>query len=274
VVTRGAVVKQPPRARAALASPTASDYLVEVFPVDTAVVLAAGRGSRLGALTAALPKPLLAVAGRPIVAHVLTGLVRAGVRRAIVITGYRAAQIEEALGDGSALGLSLAYRRQPHADGTARSLLLAESAIDVEAFVLCWGDVLVPTAFYGELLAAFAAHPCDVLLAANPVDDPWRGAALYVDEAWRVTRLEEKPPRGMSTTRWNNAGIMVLRRAVFDYARRVAPSSRGEYEFPEAVAEMIRDGRAVYARPVHGPWADVGTPEDLAAAHALFAGEP
>ncbi len=242
--------------------------------VDTAVVLAAGRGTRLGALTAATPKPLLAVAGRPMVAHVLTGLAGAGVRRAVVVTGYRAAQIEAALGDGTACGLSLVYRRQPHADGTARALLLAESAIDADAFALCWGDVLVPAAFYGEMLAAFAAHPCDALLAANPVDDPWRGAALYVDEAWRVSRLEEKPPRGTSTTGWNNAGIMVLRRAVFDYARRLSPSARGEYELPEAIAAMIRDGCAVYARPVRGPWADVGTPEDLAAAQALFAGEP
>ena len=262
------------RRRRALALARTTDYPRAVPPVDTAVVLAAGRGARLGALTATTPKPLLAVAGRPIVVRVLSGLARAGVRRAVVVTGYRAEQVERVLGDGGAFGLTVAYCRQPTPDGTARALLLGEAALEADTIVVCWGDVLVPPAFYAELLAAYAARPCDALLAANAVDDPWRGAALYVDDAWRVTRLEEKPPRGTSTTVWNNAGIMVVRRLIFAYARRLLPSPRGEYELPEAIANMIRDGRAVRALPVRGAWADIGTPEDLAAVQHLFAGEP
>ena len=239
--------------------------------IDTAVVLAAGRGTRMGALTATTPKPLLAVAGEPIVARVLRGLARAGVRRAVVVTGYLGEQIEAALGDGHALGLALAYRRQERPDGTARALLLAEDLIGGAPFALSWGDILVPTAFYGELLAAFARQPCDAQIAVNAVDDPWRGGAVYVDDEWRVSRLEEKPPRGTSTTGWNNAGIMAFAPVALDYARRLAPSPRGEYELPQAVAQMVRDGRDVRAVPVRGPWSDVGTPEDLAAAQTLFA---
>jgi NDP-sugar pyrophosphorylase family protein len=239
--------------------------------IDTAVVLAAGRGTRMGALTATTPKPLLAVAGQPIVARVLRGLARGGVRRAVVVTGYLGEQIEAALGDGRALGLSLSYRRQERPDGTARALLLAEELIAGAPFVVSWGDILVPTAFYGELLTVFARRPCDAQLAVNAVDDPWRGAAVYVDADWRVDRLEEKPPRGTSTTGWNNAGIMAFAPIALDYARRLTPSPRGEYELPGAVAQMVRDGRHVRAVPVRGPWSDVGTPEDLAAAQAVFA---
>ncbi|MDX2167148.1 MAG: sugar phosphate nucleotidyltransferase [Deltaproteobacteria bacterium] len=240
--------------------------------MTSAVVLAAGRGSRMGALTATTPKPLLAVAGRPLIAHVLGGLAAAGVRRAVVVTGYLGAQLEAALGDGSALGLALTYRRQQQADGTARALLLAADALDDAPFVVCWGDILVPAGFYGEFVARFAARPCDAQLAVNAVDDPWRGAAVYVDADGRVTRLEEKPPRGSSTTGWNNAGIMLFTPLVLDYARRLTPSARGEYELPQAVTQMVRDGRHVTAVPVRGPWSDVGTPDDLAAAQALFAG--
>jgi dTDP-glucose pyrophosphorylase len=242
--------------------------------MTTAVVLAAGRGTRMGSLTAATPKPLLAVAGRALIEHVLSGLALAGVQRAIVVTGYRGEQIEAALGDGRRLGLDIAYRRQAHPDGTARAVLLAEPLVGSAPFVLSWGDILVPPSFYSELVANFAARPCDALLAVNEVEDPWQGAAVYLDPSGRVTRLEEKPPRGSSTTHWNNAGVMLLRSAIFDYARRIAPSPRGEYELPQAVAAMVGDGRLVRGLAVRGYWSDVGTPADLVEAERRIASQP
>ena len=109
----------------------------------------------------------------------------------------------------------------------------------------------------------FAARPSDALLAVNRVDDPWRGAAVYVAEGGRVERIVEKPPRGTSTTQWNNAGIFVLDPVALDYAARLMPSSRREYELPQAIAAMVADGRRVFALPVLGFWSDVGTPADL-----------
>ena len=242
--------------------------------METAVVLAAGRGTRMGVLTASTPKPLLPVGGQPIISHVLRGLAAAGLRRAAVITGYLGEQIEAALGDGAGLGLQISYCRQTQAEGTARALLLAEALVGPAPCVVSWGDILVPPAFYAELAAAFAARPCAALLAVNRVDDPWAGAAVYADADGRVTRLVEKPPRGTSTTQWNNAGIMAFAPQVFDYARAVPRSPRGEYELPQAVARMIADGQLVRALPVRGPWSDVGTAADLAAAEHLFAAAP
>jgi NDP-sugar pyrophosphorylase family protein len=237
----------------------------------TVVVLAAGRGTRMGALTASTPKPLLSVAGRPLIEHVLGGFAAAGVQRAVVVTGYLGGAVEAALGDGAQLGLHIDYCRQERADGTARALLLAAPLLGAAPFALSWGDILVARGFYAELLAAFAQRPCDAQLAVNPVDDPWRGAAVYVDDDWRVRRIDEKPPRGTARTGWNNAGVLVLTPLALDYARRLAPSPRGEYELPQAIAQMVRDGCDVRAVPVRGPWLDVGTPEDLAAAQTLFA---
>ncbi len=231
-----------------------------------AVILAAGRGTRMGALTAATPKPLLLLNGQPIIEHILTGLRGAGVDEAVVITGYRGEQIEAHLGDGSRFGMRLSYRRQQTPDGTARALLLARNAAATGPFVLSWGDIVIEPHNYIALTAAFNRHPCDALLMVNEVDDPWRGAAVYVDAAWRVTDLIEKPLRGSSHTRWNNAGIFVLTPRIYTYAERLRPSPRGEYELPQAIAAMIADGCVVRAHPVRGFWSDLGTPEDLAAA--------
>ena len=231
-----------------------------------AVILAAGRGTRMGALTATTPKPLLPLCGRPIIEHILLGLRTAEVRDAVIVTGYRAEQIEAHLGDGAALGMRLSYRRQARPEGTARALQLARAAVGERPFVLTWGDVVIDAAEYRAVLDEFERAPCDVLLTLNQVDDPWRGAAVYVDERWRVTQLIEKPPRGTSRTRWNNAGVCVCTPRIFGYAARLPPSERGEYELPQAVAAMLADGCTVRALPLRGFWSDLGSPEDLAAA--------
>lgn len=228
-----------------------------------AVLLAAGCGTRMGALTETCPKPLLPVAGRPLIEHIITGFAAADVRDLVIVTGYRGEQIEAALGDGARLGVHITYRRQTTAAGTAHALLLGRDALADEPFALSWGDILVQPEFYAALVRRFRTRPCDALLALNAVDDPWAGAAVYVDGTGRVSRIVEKPPRGSSTTRWNNAGVFVFDPLVLDYVARLRPSARGEYELPQAIAAMAADGRAVYSLPITGYWSDVGTPDDL-----------
>jgi NDP-sugar pyrophosphorylase family protein len=224
----------------------------------------------MGALTASTPKPLLPLCGRPIIEHVLRGLHAAGVRQTILVTGYRGERIESALGDGSRLGMRLCYRRQERPEGTARALLLARQDLDEQPFALSWGDVVVDRPEYAAAFDAFSRKPCDALLTVNRTDDPWRGAAVSVDDDWRVTALVEKPRRGTSQTPWNNAGIFVLTPIVFDYAERLRASARGEYELPQALAAMVAEGRAVRAHPIRGFWSDLGTPADLAAAESAL----
>jgi dTDP-glucose pyrophosphorylase len=188
-----------------------------------------------------------------------------------VVVGYRGEAIERALGQGAALGVSIVYRRQDQPEGTARALLCAREDVGGAPFLLTWGDVLVEGGFYREIVAAYRASPCDVLLAVNEVDDPWRGAAVEVEPAGRVLSIVEKPPRGSSRTRWNHAGVLVLDPLVLDYAERAPLSPRGEHELPWAIAAMIEDGREVRAIPVRGVWRDLASPRDLAAAERALA---
>ena len=238
-----------------------------------AVLLAAGLGTRLGALTKDRPKPLLEVAGKPLIAHIVGGLINAGLREFVVVVGHLGEQIEQWCATFATQnpGVTIQTIRQQYLNGTAGAMLVARNVLaSGDRFVLGWGDVLMDRANYQRFAATSHRTDCDLLLAVNDIDDPWRGAAAYVDSKMRVTRLVEKPPPGSSSTRWNCAGLFSASRTLFDYLDRLVPSSRGELELPQAIAAMIAAGRMVRAFQVQGFWSDVGTPDDLAWARAHF----
>ena len=241
--------------------------------IRKAILLAGGRGKRLGAFTAHTPKPMLEVAGAPIIAHLLEALAQAGIERAIVVTGYLGEQIEEFCRrfERERGELAITTVRQPVLDGTGGAMLAAAACIEAEeSFVFGWGDVLMDHEFYRRFIMQASTLDYDLLLAVNRVKDPYAGAAVYVDAEMRVERLVEKPPPGASTTNWNNAGLFASNAAFIEYVRRLKPSPRGELELPAAISAMIEDCRIVRAAELRGFWSDVGTPEDLAAARKLF----
>jgi len=235
-----------------------------------AVLFAAGRGTRLGALTANYPKALLEVAGRPIIVHILEGLVRAGIAEVAVVTGHSAGLLEAEVGAGEQSGLRISYVRQETLDGTARALGLCRDLVGDGQFFWSWGDILVDHSNYARVLAA--ARFADAVVAVNEVDDPWAGGAVYIDGSMHLTQIIEKPQPGTSATRWNNAGFGVLGPAIWPEIDRLHPSTRGEYELPRAIAAMVDSGTEVRAVPVEGPWFDVGTPQALESARAAYAG--
>lgn len=236
--------------------------------VAKAVLLAAGRGTRLGALTDHLPKPLLSVAGRPIIVHILDGLFRAGIRDVAIVTGYLAETLEAELGNGAGSGMEFSYVRQERLEGTAAALSLARPHLGEDRFFVGWGDILVRPDNYRSLFRA--ARFADAAIAVNEVDDPAGGAAIYVDEQMAVQHIIEKPAPGTSTTRWNNAGLAVLGPEIWPFIEALTPSERGEYELPQAVAAFVVSGARVVAVPVDGPWFDIGSPENLGAARLAF----
>jgi NDP-sugar pyrophosphorylase family protein len=228
--------------------------------VDKAVILAAGRGTRMGALTAGVPKPMLRVAGRPVLEHVLERLGAGGFRRFAVVTGYRAGMIEAHL---AAWPAPVTFLRQERPDGTASAALLAEGFAGADGFLLTYGDILADPDDYRAVAAALEpSAETEGVLAVQHTGDPWKGAAVY-EAGGRISRIVEKPAPGSSATHWNSAGIYALRPTVFGYLRRVGLSDRGEYEIPSALNLMLDEGRRLVIHPLSGFWMDVGRPDDL-----------
>lgn len=236
--------------------------------VEQAVLLAAGRGTRLGDLTRDTPKPLLEVGGQPIIFRIIEGLAEAGVRDVTVVTGHMAEVLEASLGDGGRWGVTVRCVRQERLDGTARAAVLARPFLRDRPFFVGWGDIVVEAINYARVIEG--AEQTGASIAVNDVEDPWSGGAVYVDGDMRVLRIVEKPPKGTSTTRWNNAGLAVLPPAIWEQVDRLQPSARGEYELPQAIAAFVESGHPLAAVSIDGPWFDIGTPENLAEARRYF----
>jgi dTDP-glucose pyrophosphorylase len=233
-----------------------------------AILLAAGRGTRLGALTADRPKPMVPLLGKPVLEHILTRLAAVGLREFVLVVGYHAEVIEAHFGDGSRWGWSIAYAMQPTPNGTGAALLAARDlADDGSSSLASYGDIITDEAHYRTILDDFSAAPCAAVVGINHVADVSAGSSVS-REGNRVTRVTEKPPPGTAASHWNLAGASVFSPGIWPSLAALKPSARGEYELTDAIQSLISSGQEVRAREFNGFWSDIGTPEALKEAEA------
>jgi dTDP-glucose pyrophosphorylase len=230
--------------------------------IDKAVVLAAGRGTRMRELTADFPKPMIEVRGKPVLEHIVEGLRDAGVRRLLIIVGYHAEIVRNFFGDGGRNNINIQYATQILQDGTGRAVNLARNFAGDSPFILSYGDILISPANYkrvGDLSKDVAA-----IVTVIRGEDVSKGGAIFVNEQMDVTDVREKPKPGEPTSPWYNAGLYAFRSSIFEFIKKLKPSPRGEYELTDAIRDLAHSGRKVKALELTGEWADVRDPEILA----------
>lgn len=230
--------------------------------IDKAVVLAAGRGTRMRELTADLPKPMIEVRGKPVVQYIIEGLRDAGVAKFLIVVGYRADVVQNFFGDGSRYKIDIQYTTQEKQDGTGRVVELAKSFAANAPFILAYGDILIDPANYKRLVDL--ADNVEALLSVTRGEDVSKGGAVFVNERLELIDLREKPKPGEPTSPWYNAGLYAFRSSIFDFTAKLKPSPRGEYELTDAIRELAQSGKKVQALELAGSWADVRDPEILA----------
>jgi len=241
-----------------------------------AVILAAGKGTRMLDLTSEVPKPMLEVNGKPVLQHILEGLIAANIREFCLITGWRAAVIEQYFGDGSKWGVKICCARQVTQDGTGKAPELAKEFIGPDSFLLTYGDILVDPETYQRMIRRFGEGDFSGLVTVTAGEDVTRGGINFFDERFFLKRLIEKPsPAQLDQFRadgwlkpgqpvWYNAGIYLFKPVLFDFTARLEKSPRGEFELTEAVNAMAAAGHALAGLEIVGPWVDVRDPGVLA----------
>jgi NDP-sugar pyrophosphorylase family protein len=228
---------------------------------NVAVIMAGGRGTRLRPLTEQVPKPMLRVAGRPILERIVLHLVGSGIRRIHLAINYRGEQIEEHFGDGSAMGCEIGYLREDPEEplGTAGALsLLADSDRGEGPLLVMNGDLV--TDFDVRGLIDFHRHGGAVAtVGARPYahEVPY---GLVEERAGVLVSLREKPTLGWLV----NAGVYCIEPVLLDRLRG------GEsLLMTELLADCLQRGETVSVHQLAGDWADVGRPDELDSARGV-----
>src|SRR6476646_4789866 len=189
--------------------------------IDQAVLLAAGRGTRMRELTAELPKPMIKVQGKPILLHIVEGLQAAGIKNFLIIVGYHGDAVRSYFGDGSCFGLQIKYATQVVQDGTGRVVDLARDFVGQSPFVLSYGDILVDPGNYKAIVDL--ANDVEAIVSVKQNEDVSKGGAVVVNERMEVTDIREKLPPGELASAWYNAGVYAFRPRIFNCSSKLRP---------------------------------------------------
>ena len=224
-----------------------------------AVVLAAGKGTRLRPLTEDKPKGLVEVNDKPIVTHCLEQLAELGAEEFIIVVGYRKEDIISHY-DDEFEGIPITYAHQRKQDGLAHALLTVEEHID-DDFMLMLGDNIF-NANLEDVVRRQQEDRADAAFLTEevPYEDASRFGVCDTNSYGEITDVVEKPedpPSNLVMT-----GFYTFTPAIFHACHLVQPSNRGEYEISEAIDLLIRSGRTIDAIRMDGWRVDVGYPED------------
>ncbi len=216
-------------------------------PGRRAVVMAGGYGRRLRPLTEELPKPMLAVGGRPILEIIVERLREAGVRDIALAVHFKYEVIEEYFQDGSHMGVSIEYVKEREPLGTAGALSLVERPFDAP-FLVMNGDILTKVNFE-SLFSFHEEQGAAVTMGVKHFDLEVPYGVVEVEEA-RITSLEEKPKQEFFV----NAGLYVLS------PEAVSLVPKGDfYNITDLIGRLLGEGRTVGGFPITEYWSDIGS---------------
>ncbi|MEU2915687.1 glucose-1-phosphate thymidylyltransferase [Streptomyces massasporeus] len=225
-----------------------------------ALVLSGGSGTRLRPFSYSMPKQLIPIANKPVLEHVLENIRDLGIVDVGVIVGDLGPQIAEVMGDGSRLGLRIAYIQQSEPLGLAHCVRLAQPFLGADDFVMYLGDNMLPDGI-ADMDRTFRTERSAAHLAVHKVPDPRMFGVAELDDARRVRRVVEKPRQPLSDLAL--IGVYFFTPAIHRAVDAITPSTRGELEITDAIQWLISNGHDVTASEYTGYWKDTGRTDDV-----------
>lgn len=208
-----------------------------------AVILAAGKGSRLNPITLNRSKAMVPILGKPIVERVMEELVQNGIQDFILVVSREDSEVGRYFRERSALKVNLQFVVQPERLGMANALSLAAPYIH-DTFIMSACDNLTPTGHVAELLKTHQTEAANATLSLMKIDLALAGRTGIVEwQDGHIRRIVEKPAPGEAPSNIASLPLYVFSTKLLDYLPEVKPSPRGEYELQDAIQMLIdRDG--------------------------------
>ena len=230
-----------------------------------ALVLAAGEGTRLRPYTADRPKPMVPIAGVPMIDFALTWLSKHGISEVAINLHYKPESLVAHVGSGERFGLQVMYSHEPELLGSAGALRpLRDYFASASEFVVLYGDVL--TNFnLREAIDRHRSARADLTIVLTTVDDPTRAGIVELDANERVCRFVEKPAPNEVFSPWANAGVYVCGPRVFEFVEDAQPRDFGRHVIPA----MLNGERVVCGIRTSALVVDIGSPERMTEASLL-----
>lgn len=244
--------------------------------IKKAIILAAGKGTRLMPLTLAVPKEMIRIGTKPVIEHAINVLSAGGIEKILVIVGRKKEAILNYLGSGKRLGVDIYYKIQEELKGTAHAVYQGRDFVGGEDFAVIYGDnYLKPYRTMKEIIQFHERKKADATLVLHPVQDPRRFGIVKINKDGKVLGLVEKPtleeakPYKTGDAYLNIAGLLVLKPSAFEYIRKTKPGKGGEIWLTDSIELMRKRGKSVYGYVFSGTRYDIGTFESLKEADKL-----
>jgi dTDP-glucose pyrophosphorylase len=237
--------------------------------VTQGLIPAAGKGSRLGPFTYAIPKELLPVGEKAVIEHVVEAMTVAGIEEITVVVSPHKHGLSDYLGSGKRFGIRFNYVVQDEQKGLADAVLAGEHTID-DTFAVVLGDnYFEPKIFLKEIIGFHCAEGAETTVGVAEVKDVTRHG-IITPGGNRVADIREKPPVHEAASNLGALGAYVFDTTIFDAIRETAPGVKGEYQLTDSIRVQILGGKRVLFRKIDGIHIDVGTPLDLMRANERY----
>ena len=231
-----------------------------------AVVLAAGEGNRLKPITSSRPKPMIPVAGKPLLEHTIVGLRDAGISDILLIVGYKEDVIKNYFSNGiDQYNINIEYKTQEEYLGTAHATGYAKDFVKDDLFLMMYGDLLVSPIIFKEVLSKFNQSKKEGLISLIEVGNPQDYGIISLNSDGFVEKIIEKPSPELNLGNLANAGIYIFDPLIFEAIEKTEKSMRDEYEFTDSMDILINQlkGNIVGYTIKDYFWSDIGLPWQL-----------